>query len=237
VPGNMHAGFGGRGRRNRHPQGRTALRLRPLLISSPTTSWNECRRRVQNETMGHRGRKTDPLYRIRRLLTKADERLDERGRDKLVGLLAAGDPKGDVKETWHAKEFIRSICDIDDPDLADQFFTRLASDPQDTPPARGPLARPDTPPMENHIVAWHRGRATNGPTEAVNNLIKRIKRIAYGSAGSGPTGSERCSTPATLTGTCSPPSLPTEIRSAALPHGRTRWKPRSRLSMICAKRS
>jgi hypothetical protein len=52
--------------------------------------------------MGHRGRKTDPLYRIRRLLTRADERLDEKGRSKLVGLLAAGDPKGEVKDTWHA---------------------------------------------------------------------------------------------------------------------------------------
>lgn len=64
-------------------------------------------------------RKTDPLYRIRRLLTKADERLDHNGRSKLVGLLAAGDPKGEVKDTWHAKEVIRSIYEIDDPDLAD----------------------------------------------------------------------------------------------------------------------
>ena len=37
---------------------------------------DEVRRRVQNETLGHRGRKGDPLYRIRRLLTKAHERLD-----------------------------------------------------------------------------------------------------------------------------------------------------------------
>ena len=34
------------------------------------------RRRVQNETLGHRGRKGDPLYRIRRLLIMASERLD-----------------------------------------------------------------------------------------------------------------------------------------------------------------
>lgn len=142
---------------------------------------DECRRRVQNETMGHRGHKTDPLYRIRRLLTTADERLDDRGRDKLVGLLAAGDPKGEVKETWHAKEVIRSIYDIDDPDLADQFVTRLASDLQDTahPPEVRSLGR-TLHRWKDHIVAWHHGRATNGPTEAVNNLIKRIKRIAFG---------------------------------------------------------
>lgn len=30
------------------------------------------------------------------------------------------------------------------------------------------------------IVAWHRARVSNGPTEAVNNLVKRIKRVAFG---------------------------------------------------------
>ena len=34
---------------------------------------DEVRRRVQNETLGHRGRKDDPLYRIRRVLTSASE--------------------------------------------------------------------------------------------------------------------------------------------------------------------
>jgi hypothetical protein len=32
----------------------------------------------------------------------------------------------------------------------------------------------------DHIVAWHHARVTNGPTEAINNLIKRIKRIGFG---------------------------------------------------------
>jgi Transposase len=30
------------------------------------------------------------------------------------------------------------------------------------------------------IVAWHQALVSNGPTEAVNNLIKRIKRIGFG---------------------------------------------------------
>jgi hypothetical protein len=32
----------------------------------------------------------------------------------------------------------------------------------------------------HQIAAWHQARFTNGPTEAVNNLIKRIKRVAFG---------------------------------------------------------
>ena len=30
------------------------------------------------------------------------------------------------------------------------------------------------------IAAWHSAHVTNGPTEAVNNLIKRVKRAAFG---------------------------------------------------------
>ena len=36
---------------------------------------DKIRRRVQNETLGHRGRKVDPLYRIRKLLLTGNERL------------------------------------------------------------------------------------------------------------------------------------------------------------------
>jgi len=32
----------------------------------------------------------------------------------------------------------------------------------------------------HQIVGWHRSRVSNGPTEAVNNLIKRIKRVGFG---------------------------------------------------------
>src|SRR3546814_11818716 len=77
---------------------------------------DECRRRVQNETLGHRGRKDDPLYRARRLLTKAHERLDDRGNAKLVGLLEAGDPKGEVRTAGHAKGTVRGSYDIAAPE-------------------------------------------------------------------------------------------------------------------------
>ena len=86
------------------------------VVRVANTALDECRRRVQNDTVGHRGRKTDPLYRARRLLTMAAERLPDDRRERLVGLLAAGDPKGEVKLTWHAKEVVRQIYDHTDPD-------------------------------------------------------------------------------------------------------------------------
>lgn len=142
---------------------------------------DECRRRVQQDTLGHRGRKHDPLYRTRRLLTKGHERLDDTGEAKLVGLLEAGDPRGEVRLAWHAKETVRGIYTIDNPDDADTFVAELADD----------MADPDHPPevrnlgrtlrrWHDQIVAWHHARVSNGPTEAANNLIKRIKRIGFG---------------------------------------------------------
>ena len=36
------------------------------VVKLANAKLDECRRRVQNETLGHRGRKSDPLYRCRR---------------------------------------------------------------------------------------------------------------------------------------------------------------------------
>ncbi len=92
---------------------------------------DECRRRVQNERLGHRGRKLDPHYRALRLLTVADQRLDDHGREKLMGLLNAGDLKGQVCATWRAKELARELYDHHDPALALTFVRRLGNDLQD----------------------------------------------------------------------------------------------------------
>lgn len=123
----------------------------------------------------------DPLYRSRRLLTKADERLDDRGRDRLLGLLEAGDPRGEVRLAWHAKEVVRSIYAIEDPALAVEFVERLGVDLQDQSCSAelNQLGR-TIQRWSAQIAAWHRARVSNGPTEAVNNLIKRVKRVAFG---------------------------------------------------------
>lgn len=55
---------------------------------------NDVRRRVQQATTGHRGRKGDALYGIRRLLLMTWRNLNDKGWDKLCAGLAAGDPDG-----------------------------------------------------------------------------------------------------------------------------------------------
>jgi len=165
-----------------------AMLPRATLVADPfhvvklaNTKLDECRRRVQNETLGHRGRKDDPLYRSRRLLTRADERLDNNGRAKLMGLLEAGDPRGEVRMAWHAKETVRSIYDHDNAKFAVEFVDRLGHDlrdescPEEVRSLGRTLLR-----WRDQIAAWHAAHVSNGPTEAANNLIKRVKRAAFG---------------------------------------------------------
>jgi transposase len=151
------------------------------VVKVANTKLDECRRRVQNETLGHRGRKADPLYRCRRLLTKAEERLDDHGRAKLLGLLRAGDPHGDVATVWQAKEAVRELYAHGDPDVALQWVTQLGHDlgDQDYPVEARSLGRTLLR-WRHEIAAWHRAQVSNGPTEAVNNLVKRVKRAAFG---------------------------------------------------------
>ena len=54
---------------------------------------------MQNATLGHRGRKADPLYRVRKLLLLASEVINDDNRTKLLGRLVAGDPHGEVTAT------------------------------------------------------------------------------------------------------------------------------------------
>jgi len=53
------------------------------VVAVGTRVVDRTRRRVRQETLGHRGHKDEPLYRSRKLLTMAAERLDE-GLDSLI---------------------------------------------------------------------------------------------------------------------------------------------------------
>ena len=108
---------------------------------------DQVRRRTQNDTLGHRGRKGDPLYRVRRLLTIASERLNAGGEARLRGLLDAGDPHGEVRMAWHAKETVRRVYDIDDP-----------PSPANTPAS--------SPPTSNTSPARRQSTSSAGPSAA-----------------------------------------------------------------------
>jgi len=61
---------------------------------------DDVRRRVQQHTLGHRGRNRDPLYGIRRVLRRHRTRLSTKARARLEAGLIAGDPDGETTLAW-----------------------------------------------------------------------------------------------------------------------------------------
>jgi hypothetical protein len=116
-----------------------------------------------------------------------------------------------------AKNVVRSIYDHHDPDLTHEFVERLGRDLQDKscPIEVRSLGRTLIR-WKDQIAAWHRGHITNGPTEAANNLIKRIKRVAFGFTRFRNYRIRVLLYAGNPTGTYSPPSHPAEIRRAVL---------------------
>ena len=141
---------------------------------------DKVRRRVQHETFGHRGRKDDPLYRIRKLLLTGTERLDEPGNRRFLLGLRMGDPNDEVLGSWLAKEAVRDIYLTDDPQAAEllvdkAIFGCLGDDVEEIRSLGRTLAS-----WRTEIVAHHRTGASNGPTEGLNLTVKKVKRCGHG---------------------------------------------------------
>lgn len=143
---------------------------------------DDVRRRVQQSVLGHRGRKGDPLYSVRKILLVASERLTERGLERLLTAFASpnGDPGDEVAATYLGKELLREVYAADG--LTDALealgvfydWTAKSGIPELKRLART-VAR-----WEPEILAYHRTGLSNGPMEALNSLIKKIKRIGHG---------------------------------------------------------
>jgi transposase len=150
-------------------------------IKLANTVVDQVRRRTQQALLGHRGRKHDPLYRIRKLLLRAAEQLTSRGRARLRAGLTAGDPTGEVAAAWQGKELLRAVYaagDLASARAALDRFYRWADGVQLLELSR--LAR-TVRAWEAEILAWHRtAGCSNGPTEAINLLIKKVKRVGHG---------------------------------------------------------
>jgi transposase len=141
---------------------------------------DQVRRRVQNETLGHRGRKADPLFRVRKLLVMGEERLDEHGRDKLMAALRLGDPDDELLGAWLAKESVRAVYQEEDPAAAGVLLDNaIAACTADAVPEIRTLGRTLWH-WREEILNHHRTGASNGPTEGMNFCAKQVKRSGRG---------------------------------------------------------
>jgi transposase len=141
---------------------------------------DQVRRRVQNETLGHRGRKHDPLFRIRKLLLTGAERLDERGSNRMLLGLRVGDPRDELLGAWLAKESVRDVylatTPADAATLLDKAIVGCATDEVGEVRSLGRTLAS----WRTEILAYHDTGASNGPTEGLNLCVKKVKRCGHG---------------------------------------------------------
>ncbi len=142
---------------------------------------DEVRRRVQQETLGHRGHAGDPLYGIRTILRCGRERLTERQQARLDRAIAADERHDEVHIAWQAAQQLRSV--FHQKDLAEGRRIAehvLASFPSCPIPEIARLGRTLGKWREPFLAYFATARASNGGTEAVNGLIELHRRVARG---------------------------------------------------------
>jgi transposase len=95
--------------------------------------------------------------------------------------LAIGDPDGEVAFAYSVKEAVALFYATDDAgQAADLMRDIIDHGPRSSAPFEvRRLARTLKNWFET-IVTWHEARVSNGPTEGMNNLLKRVKRVAFG---------------------------------------------------------
>ncbi|UZJ24760.1 transposase [Rhodococcus antarcticus] len=151
------------------------------VVTLGTTALDDVRRRVQQDTTGHRGRSGDPLYGIRTLLRAAAENLTDRQHTRLQAAINAHDAHEAVFVAWQRAQQLRAVYHQDTPAQGRALAEKvLASFPTCPIPEIARLGRTVGQWSTQLLAYFDTGGANNGGTEAVNGLIELHRRIARG---------------------------------------------------------
>jgi transposase len=144
---------------------------------------DECRRRVQQDTCGHRGRKGDPLYRARRTLQTGADLLTAKQNER-IGALFTDDAHVEVEATWGIYQTMVAAYRHPDRVKGRQLMTRLiASVSSGVPGALKEvivLGRTLKRRAVDVLAYFDRPGTSNGPTEAINGRLEHLRGSALG---------------------------------------------------------
>ncbi|MGL5849309.1 MAG: ISL3 family transposase, partial [Phycicoccus sp.] len=103
------------------------------VVMLAARAMDQTRRRVQQETTGHRGRKGDPLYRVRNILRAGQEHLTDRQRARLHAAFTAREEHVEVEVAYRCAQQVRSAYHQDSHAagraIAEQIITALPTCP------------------------------------------------------------------------------------------------------------
>jgi transposase len=144
---------------------------------------DECRRRVQQATCGHRGRSGDPLYGARRTLNTGAGLLTDRQTKRLEDLFA-NENHVEVEATWGIYQ--RMIDAYRTPETArgrELMQAVIDSVSQGVPAALTELrklGRTLKKRAADILAYFDRPHTSNGPTEAINGRLEHLRGSALG---------------------------------------------------------
>jgi transposase len=142
-----------------------------------------CRRRVQQDLHGHRGRTTDPLYRARRTLHTGHDLLTDQQTARLEALFAV-EEHVQVEATWGIYQRIIGAYRHPDRSHGGQLLQAVIKDlSHDVPTALSELRRLGRTlgqRAEDVLAYFARPGTSNGPTEAINGRLEHLRGSALG---------------------------------------------------------
>jgi len=142
---------------------------------------DECRRRVQQDTCGRRGRRGDPLYRARRTRQTGADLLTAKQKER-IGVLFADDAHVEVEATWGIYQTMVAAYRHPDRVKGRQLMTRLiASVSSGVPGALKEvitLGRTLKKRAADVLAYFDRPGTSNGPTEAINGRLEHLRGSA-----------------------------------------------------------
>ena len=144
---------------------------------------DRCRRRVQQDLHGHRGRKDDPLYRARRTLHTGADLLTDKQNTPLTAIFAI-DAHVDVQATWRIYQQMITVYRNPDRTHGRATMSTLIGALSAAVPAGLTelitLGRTLKRRSADILAYFDRPGTSNGPTEAINGRLEHLRGSALG---------------------------------------------------------
>ncbi len=144
---------------------------------------DRCRQRVQQDTLGHRGRAGDPLYKARRTLHTGASLLTDKQSARLEAVFAV-EEHVEVEATWGIYQRIVAAYREPDKKKAKQLMRAVIDAVSSGVPAAlveiRRLGRTLKQRAVDVLAFFDRPGTSNGPTEAINGRLEHLRGSALG---------------------------------------------------------